>query len=448
MMVRTARGGKRTRSRHIEECAALNSQVVELRRKIAELEEAATSPDVFRQIAEKANDGIIIIQGERRLYYNPKYLEMTGCRDATELAACPPLSFIHPDDLEVVKEHGQTRQDLGSPPSQYEFRGVRRDGSIIWIEISSSLIDYEGQPASLGYMRDITERTLAERALKESEDRFRQLAESSLEGILIHDKGVILDVNNAIAQLLGYEREECLGRSVLDFIRRDSEEFLLKNLREELQQPFELVLLKKDGGTVTVEVHGKPLRYKGREASVVALRDVTKRKEMEEEIRALAITDQLTGLYNRRGFITLADQHLKVAYRSRSPLLLMFIDLDGMKGINDSLGHEMGDMALSDTATILRQTCRGSDIVGRIGGDEFAVLAIDAAEQSPGVLSVRLQESIDAFNRENVRPYRLSMSWGTVAYDPAEPRALTELLSLADKHMYARKKARLSQAGR
>jgi diguanylate cyclase (GGDEF)-like protein len=162
---------------------------------------------------------------------------------------------------------------------------------------------------------------------------------------------------------------------------------------------------------------------------------------MEDEIRKMALQDQLTEIYNRRGFIAIAEQQLKAANRTNKKLLLFFIDLDDMKLTNDNWGHKEGDRLLVDAADILKQTFRESDIIARIGGDEFAVLALDASEPAEKVL-LRLEEQI---NYHNVLPnhhYTISLSVGAVIYDPEIPCSLDELMSKADRLMYEQKKAR------
>jgi len=166
------------------------------------------------------------------------------------------------------------------------------------------------------------------------------------------------------------------------------------------------------------------------------------RKRMEEEILEMSFRDQMTELYNRRGFITLAGQQIKAANRAKRPMRLTFVDCDGLKWINDTLGHEEGDRALIDTANVLRQTFRESDIIARLGGDEFAVLSIDATDMNPEDFSKRLQQNIDAGNAQEARPYKLAISWGTAVYDPESPISLDELMSSADELMYAQKKAK------
>jgi len=175
------------------------------------------------------------------------------------------------------------------------------------------------------------------------------------------------------------------------------------------------------------------------------VQDITDRKRLEEEMREMSFRDQLTELYNRRGFTTLTEQQLKAANRAKRPMRLTFIDCDGLKWINDTLGHEEGDKALVDTANVLRQTFRESDIIARLGGDEFAVLSIDATDMNPETFSKRLQQSIDEYNEKESRPYKLAMSWGTAIYDPESPMSLDKLMSSADELMYAQKKSKSSR---
>ncbi|MFO7667948.1 MAG: GGDEF domain-containing protein, partial [Desulfobacterales bacterium] len=167
--------------------------------------------------------------------------------------------------------------------------------------------------------------------------------------------------------------------------------------------------------------------------------DITERKRMEEKILALSVTDQLTGLYNRRGFLFHAEQQLKLSERNKSKLLLFFADLDLLKWINDELGHEEGDKALIESANILQETFRASDIIARLGGDEFAILAIDIDGVNPEVFTSRLQKLIDIWNNQENRKYKLSISIGCSYYDPEKPSSIDDLISRADKMMYEHK---------
>jgi diguanylate cyclase (GGDEF)-like protein len=159
----------------------------------------------------------------------------------------------------------------------------------------------------------------------------------------------------------------------------------------------------------------------------------------EKELLALSLTDELTGLYNRRRFFVLTEQYLKVAHRTKKRSLLLYIDLDNLKWINDHFGHHGGDQALINFATILKKTFRESDIIARIGGDEFVVL-LESTDENDEILITHLYENIKDYNAKRFRHYNLSISVGTAQFDPEYPISIDELLSKADALMYAQKR--------
>jgi two-component system cell cycle response regulator len=162
---------------------------------------------------------------------------------------------------------------------------------------------------------------------------------------------------------------------------------------------------------------------------------------IEEALQALSLIDELTGLYNRRRFFVLTEQYLKLSVRTKKKLLLLFIDMDNLKWINDHHGHNEGDRALIDLANILKKTFRDSDIVARIGGDEFVVLSESTGKDGEVVLT-RLDENIREYNAIASQRYRLSISIGAAHFDPEHPVSTDELLSKADALMYAQKQKR------
>lgn len=166
------------------------------------------------------------------------------------------------------------------------------------------------------------------------------------------------------------------------------------------------------------------------------------RHRMQMTLRSLAHVDELTGLYNRRGFFMLAKQHLKVARRTKRALWLIFVDLDGFKGINDRFGHREGDLALIKTAEILRKTFRDSDVIARLGGDEFTVLAIHASEEGAEMMTARLQENLRAVNGGSGRRYELGFSVGVARFDPKVMGSIEQLLAKADEALYEEKRSK------
>jgi two-component system, cell cycle response regulator len=160
---------------------------------------------------------------------------------------------------------------------------------------------------------------------------------------------------------------------------------------------------------------------------------------LEREIRCLAVTDDLTGLYNRRGFFAAATHHLKLAQRNSQDALLVFCDVDNLKGINDCFGHKAGDVALIRAADALAETFRDSDILARVSGDEFAVLASDASIPCSQAIVPRIEKNLQKANAEESR-FELSFSIGMARFDSEAARTLGELMAHADWDMYLHKR--------
>ncbi len=160
---------------------------------------------------------------------------------------------------------------------------------------------------------------------------------------------------------------------------------------------------------------------------------------LQAELGTLALTDGLTGLCNRRGFLALAERHLRLARRAGRRLILFFVDMDGLKDINDAFGHAEGDRAIRHTAEALERTFRDSDILGRFGGDEFAALAIEAADYSEPIIQARIRQNLEAVHPEGSR-YALSVSVGAARFEPESGHTVGQLLVQADRAMYQRKR--------
>lgn len=167
--------------------------------------------------------------------------------------------------------------------------------------------------------------------------------------------------------------------------------------------------------------------------------NIAERKRMEDKLYTMSLTDELTGIYNRRGFFTLADHQLKLAKRGKNGLLMLYADVDNLKEINDKFGHEEGDKLLIDAANLLKTNYRDSDIVARIGGDEFVVFPVGTTKDHIEVIATRLQKNIERFNTTKAQRYKLSLSIGISAYDPDSVTTIDGLLAEADRLMYEHK---------
>jgi diguanylate cyclase (GGDEF)-like protein len=174
-------------------------------------------------------------------------------------------------------------------------------------------------------------------------------------------------------------------------------------------------------------------------------RDITEQKQTEQLLRDLSLLDGMTGLNNRRGFFRLAEQTLKMAERQKIPLFLMFLDLDDLKQINDTLGHPAGDNVLRRLADLLKSTFRDSDILARHGGDEFVVLGMETGHFDADTLIEKLQKNLNAENSKLEPAWRISVSIGISRFDPMNPVSLDQLLEQADARMYENKRGRKLQ---
>ena len=162
--------------------------------------------------------------------------------------------------------------------------------------------------------------------------------------------------------------------------------------------------------------------------------------ELEEKLHNMAITDELTKIYNRRGFLALSENQLSIARRQNRPVFLLYADIDNLKEINDISGHKAGDEAIIDTARILKATYRKSDIIARISGDEFAVFLMANSENDAYVISSRLQKNVD--NHNNSCDRKLSLSYGMAVFPPDSIQNLEDMLVQADNLMYQHKKSK------
>lgn len=208
---------------------------------------------------------------------------------------------------------------------------------------------------------------------------------------------------------------------------------------------LEVTATRKDGTRFPVELSISSFQLNGQWYSAGAIRDITERKKMEETLFKASITDPLTGLMNRRGFFNFAEKQIELVKRSRRNLSILFLDVNEFKKINDTLGHKAGDQALLDIADILKKTLRSSDIIARMGGDEFTVLIIEPQSHDiEKIINKKIHNGLKTFNAEMKRKYGLSVSMGFAHFDPLNPSSMDELLAKADVLMYEDKQQRKS----
>jgi diguanylate cyclase (GGDEF)-like protein/PAS domain S-box-containing protein len=290
-----------------------------------------------------------------------------------------------------------------------------------------------------------------------SAERFRLLTENSSDLVRLLDlTGKVSYVSPSVERLLGFGVQEFLELPAKSLMHPDDVAAAGSILRD-------ISAGTVDKGIATYRLRNKAGEYRYFEArwsvqkdslgAAVSIhttaRDVTERRQAEQQLalqaaqlRDLSLRDELTKLYNRRGFMEVAGQAHAQALRDKRMAALIFIDLNGMKRINDELGHEAGDDALVDTAKLIGKALRESDVTARLGGDEFVAFAVDFRIDDLDGVRARLRALADECVVLNNRRYRLSLSVGAAVSDPQTPKPLQELLELADASMYEQKRAR------
>jgi diguanylate cyclase (GGDEF)-like protein/PAS domain S-box-containing protein len=400
----------------------------------------------YRALIASCPDGVLFTEPAtgRILAANPAACELFGTNEDV-LTTRLRDELVAPDDWGRWAASLAEREVRGAMRTELTLR--RLDGTTFAGDVTSTLFrDPAGKLWGWIIVRDVSERAAAETALRVSEQRFRQLIETSTEAFVAGDlAGLITEWNSQAEALFGWTREEVLGRLLVDTMMAPNHGQALPDSMAggaaAAAQRLEIEARRKDGSVFPVEMVVWPIGSEEDRCGFNALlHDISERRQLEDELWELALVDDLTGLHNRRGFIVLAKQAVREVNRAGRPIIGLFVDVDGLKSINDRYGHQAGDEALRLVAHSLSVACRSSDIVGRLSGDEFALLLIeagDAADVEQRVRSTLAQLAADL-------PYQVEVSIGLARCDPDPECRLEDLFAAADRAMYQQKAARRS----
>lgn len=303
-------------------------------------------------------------------------------------------------------------------------------------------------------LAEATKRELRER-LRQSEtersdleQRYQHIATGSHVLICTHDlDGVLLTINPPACERLGYDCTELIGRNLSEFVSDARREYFFMLLDRIIQNGVDrgiLQLMTRDGRVITFQYHSAKVTENVETPYILGhAYDITELTALQERLTQLSVTDDRTGLYNRRGFRDHADARMQLAHRFGETLMLVFADVDGLKIINDRFGHAAGSRAIVDAADVLRDSFRQTDVICRLGGDEFVVLAAySPLETAPILIADRVRRNVAAFNINSHRPYKLSLSLGHVPIDKVSGLSLDEIIAAADNSMYEQKRNR------
>jgi diguanylate cyclase (GGDEF)-like protein/PAS domain S-box-containing protein len=347
----------------------------------------------YRLAFDTSVDCVVITRESDAMYLevNQAFLDIVGYRREEVLgrSALELNIWANPEDrrrwVEIL------RRDSSCRSFETQFR--RKNGELYWGQMSASVLEVDGVRCILSITRDISAAkaaaellTAAAEAVRVSEERYRKVFQTSLDPITISrlDAEQYLDVNQAFLDLTGFKRDEVIGKSSLQLnIWADprDQEYMLKILERSKEcRNLEFQFLKKSGETIWALMSASLLEIDGVPCVLSVARDISNAKAAEDEIHNLAFYDPLTGLPNRRMLIERLHQALAASHRSGRLRALLFVDLDNFKTLNDTLGHQIGDLLLQDAARRLAGCVRDTDTVGRLGGDEFVLMLEDLAE--------------------------------------------------------------------
>lgn len=393
----------------------------------------------YKQIFDTSPLAIFIYQDDAYRAVNPQMIRLSGYTEK-ELLSTPIIGQIHPADRAMILDGARRRLAGEDVPDSYEFKAFHRSGEARCLQGFFSLIEYFGRPAILGQLVDITRQKLAEEQIKASEAKYRELADSLPEVVFEADhEGIIKYGNNNCYEFFGCTKEDYeKGIRVIDYIAPEDRERAARNMARLLKGEnvgiVEYTARRKDGSALPIMIHSNPVIKDGRPVGIRGIiMDITERKQMEEHLKTQSQRDSLTGLYNRAYFENEIERLENGGYKQISVIIC---DVDGLKIINDSFGHDSGDALLIAAANVLRSSLRDSDIIARIGGDEFAVFLPNCGQAPSERAFNRILNAVEKYNAANPG---LPLSFSVGLATTKKSLDLRALYKEADKNMYREK---------
>ncbi|PSL40228.1 diguanylate cyclase/phosphodiesterase [Planomicrobium soli] len=353
-------------------------------------------------------------------------------------------TLFHPDDLLIVQENARRSTEDLKTNSSSRVELLKKDGSLIHVEIHETKATMDGKAVTIGTVLDVTEEVKATLQLKENQERFKSLFDNNPDAVFTFDlEGNFINANAECETLSGYTRAELLDLSFIPLIASEDLAVALKNFENAKcgsVATYEITLTRKDGKQRNLEVTNFPMKSIGEIVGVYGIaKDITDKLKHQKLLEDLVFYDTLTKLPNRKLFEDRLCQVFKLSDSRKNQPVVLFLDLDRFKFINDSLGHHVGDEFLKIVAERLLQNVRHTDTVGRFAGDEFAILLPTSNKKEAIVLAERLNLALAEPFEVMGHSLTVSTSIG-IAFSSGTEDSVEEIMKKADTAMYYTKK--------
>ncbi|MCP3764831.1 PAS domain S-box protein [Domibacillus sp. A3M-37] len=404
----------------------------------------AESEERSRNLNELSPNAVLVHQEGKFVYANPESLKMMGAKHVNEILGKKVKEILMPEELDTLKDR-MGRLLNGEKLSFYEYKVKTLDGRVIDVESNAVVISFDGKPAVMTVGKDITEKKKLYNQLEDNKQRYQSLIEFNANSVYSLDiNGYFTSCNTISEKMIGYTKEEILKMHFLDFAKPEEREKVKKQLelvKKGTPQNFRTTIYHKNGSLIHLNVSITPIMVNEKLDGIYGIsQDITKQVEIEKYNEYMAFHDYLTGLPNRNMLHSRLSNELTTAAEKTQSLAVLMIDLDRFKVINDTLGHDTGDLLLKEVTTRLKSSLHDSNIIFRQSGDEFIVILADADRNVASKVCQRILDVLAA-------PYKIknydvftSASIG-ISQFPKDGETAEELIKHADFAMYQAKKA-------
>ncbi|MCY6371692.1 diguanylate cyclase [Clostridium ganghwense] len=398
-----------------------------------------TVPIARETLFEKINDGLIVLDANK-VIVDINLLAQTIINTTTNEVIGQLFHGIFPNSQEILKNMDNSMQ------TNLEISLKKIDQEYIYEVESLPLVNKRN--TNIGWLivlHDISERKKMEKALQISEEKYRNVCEFANDGIVIIQDGYIKYMNTKLLEMINHTYEEVINHYFDIFVIQEFRTLVRETYRrrimgEEVNNRYEITLLCKNGDKLDVEVNAAVMNYNGRLATLGYIRDITERKRAEKALRELAVKDPLTQIFNRRHFFILAQKEFELSIHHKYSMCAIMIDIDHFKQVNDNYGHAIGDQVLCNIANNIIDSIRDTDVLGRYGGEEFAVFLPKTDICKAQLIAERIRKNIMQSSVSTDRgQIFVTASLGVAQILNFDEDDIDKLFDRADKALYTAK---------